>query len=317
MTQPNLAAPATHPPASLLKRVVRTVLPVQTRHVLRHVAWCARRPGVVGRSLGGVGTARVLWSPVWNELRRLASPAHEGRTYAVHAPEASFPMSCRVGSSDVDVFRQIFVEREYQCVEDLAEPRVLIDCGANVGFATAWFLSRYPTMRAIAVEPDPTNAEMLRRNLAPFGDRATVLETGVWSRPARLRVVRGAFGDGREWATQVVECAAGEPHDLVAVDIPSLIDRMGGGPIDVLKIDIEGSERELFAAGEPAWLATVQHLVIEIHGPELEKVVERAIPADEFSRSRSGELTCYRRDAARRPAGTVPRSREAAPARSA
>jgi FkbM family methyltransferase len=307
MSQPNaLSSPP--PQTPLLKQVVRALLPVSTRHVLRHVASCARHPEVVGRAMGVRGTVRLFWVPVWHELRRLTSTGGAGKTYALTAADAQYPMACRVGSSDVDVFRQIFVEREYQCVDDLAEPRWLIDCGANVGFATAWFLSRYPTMRAIAVEPDPTNAAMLRRNLAPFGHRATVVETGVWSRPASLRVVRGAFGDGREWATQVVECAPGEPHDLVAVDIPTLIAQAGGGAIDVLKIDIEGAEGELFAQGQPEWLASVENLVIEIHGPVLETLVDGAIPADEFSRSRSGELTCYRRTGARRAAAGASRT---------
>jgi hypothetical protein len=52
------------------------------------------------------------------------------------------------------------------------------------------------------LEPDSRNAAMARQNLAPSGDRATVIEAAVWLRDAPLEVRRGAFGDGREWSYQ-------------------------------------------------------------------------------------------------------------------
>jgi hypothetical protein len=44
-----------------------------------------------------------------------------------------------VGSSDLHVFRQIFVEREYGCLDDLADVRLIIDCGANAGYSSGSF----------------------------------------------------------------------------------------------------------------------------------------------------------------------------------
>ena len=293
MTNPGLTQPSIF--AAKLKIAAKVILPAPTRRVLRHIAYCVKRFGVMQAALGSSGSWRFLWVPIWNEMRRLISGNDPVGYFLLNARDAAHPMRCRYGTSDLDVFRQIFVEREYRCVSDLDNPLTMIDCGANVGFASAWFLSRYPRLQVVAVEPDPANVAAALENLAPFGSRVTILESGVWSRSAPLKVVRGAFGDGREWATQVREANPNETADLTAVDIPTLIKSTGRTRIDILKIDIEGSEGQVFSEAPTDWLDCVENMVIEIHGPELEILVDKAIPPEEFIKSRSDELTCYRR----------------------
>ena len=281
---------------SLAKAALQATLPDPTFHVVRHVGFCARSPARVLRALGPASAARFLCVPVWFELERLAAgPKRARRAYTLTTPDAKFPLRCRAGSSDAEVFRQIFVEREYAWLGELSAPRYLLDCGANVGFASAWFLSRYPGLQAIAVEPDPENAAVLRDNLSPFGARVTIQQHAVWSRSVGLKLVRGEFRDGREWAVQVREAAAGEAPDLHAVDIGSLMKGAGWERIDLLKVDIEGAEGEVFREPSVHWLERVQNLVIELHGPELEAVVDAALCRSEFERSQAGELTWYRR----------------------
>ncbi len=81
----------------------------------------------------------------------------------------------------------------------------MLDLGANVGFSAAYFLSAFPKARVVVVEPDERNLEMCKVNLAPYGDRVMLLHGAVWSRPTILRLSKGTFGDGLEWATQVAE----------------------------------------------------------------------------------------------------------------
>ena len=53
---------------------------------------------------------------------------------------SEFPVLMRTHTSDRDVLRQVFIQGEYQAVE-LSNPKTIIDLGANVGFASAYFLS--------------------------------------------------------------------------------------------------------------------------------------------------------------------------------
>jgi FkbM family methyltransferase len=81
------------------------------------------------------------------------------------------------------VFAQIFIQREYSCLDDLSVSNVdlVIDCGANVGYSSAYFLSRFPECNIICVEPDPSNFRSLEENMAPYKDRVKLINSGVWS----------------------------------------------------------------------------------------------------------------------------------------
>jgi hypothetical protein len=105
---------------------------------------------------------------------------------SIRAVGAAHPLWARTRSSDLYAFLQIFVRREYECL-NLIDGDLILDLGANVGYSSAYFLSRYPKSPVVAVEPDPRNFAMLQRNLAPYGSRATVIQAAVWSHSTKAR----------------------------------------------------------------------------------------------------------------------------------
>src|SRR5262249_26266347 len=78
-----------------------------------------------------------------------------------------FPVYARPETSDYAVFDQIFVENQYKFLPDLPKRSLIIDCGANVGYSAAYFLSRYPLFTLLPLEPEPGNFHMPIRNIAP------------------------------------------------------------------------------------------------------------------------------------------------------
>jgi FkbM family methyltransferase len=220
------------------------------------------------------------------------------RPYRLYSRDSRYGVWVRPGTSDLDVFRQIFLEREYACLDGVRSVQLVIDCGANVGYSSAWFLSRFPTCRVIAVEPDAGNYGQLVRNLAPYGKRAKSIRSGVWSRRVGLKFSETPYRDGREWSVQVREAGAGETPDMTAVDIASLLAEAGYPTISILKIDIEAAERYVFAENHKAWLGAVENLVIELHDDECRETFFRAIRGLPFQVTQSGELTVCRRVAA-------------------
>lgn len=52
---------------------------------------------------------------------------------------------------------------------------MIVDLGANLGITVADNARRYPEAQIIAVELDPENAELARRNTAPWADRVELL----------------------------------------------------------------------------------------------------------------------------------------------
>jgi FkbM family methyltransferase len=195
------------------------------------------------------------------------------------------PVWFRYGSSDLFVFWQVFLKEEYRSVPG---GRRILDVGANVGYASVYFLARDPESEVVAVEPDRRNAEILRRNLAPYHARATVVEGAVWSQPMGIKV--GSAAAGSEWAIKVRPCETGETPDVEAFDVPGILSHRDWEGVDVMKVDIEGAEVELFRSS-PSWITRVRAFAIELHGAACESSFKQALGQHHFTFRLSGSTT--------------------------
>lgn len=201
-------------------------------------------------------------------------------------PRASdHPLFVRASTSDIYVFEQIFVEREYRCLDGLRGIETIVDAGANVGFASAYFLSRFKRSKVIAIEPDDQNIRSLKRNLFGWKERAVVVEGAVWSESCMLDLRDDV--EAEAWARQVHKVTDGR---VPAYDMPTILDRYGIERLDLLKMDIEGAELNVFGASDLSWLKRVRNIVIELHGEECEKVFFSAVKDHGFTISRCDEL---------------------------
>ena len=226
---------------------------------------------------------------------------------SIRPRRTTYRFVARLGnSSDLDVFRQIFLFEEYAALRDIPSPRIILDLGANVGYSSAYFLSCFPAASVLAVEPDPANVDILRKNLAQYGERAKLLRGAVWAHKSRLKLSRGTFGDGREWATQVVDKQDDENSEGVeGFDIPTLLGMTGSECVDLLKIDIEGSELHLFSCSSRSWLPKVKNICVELHGDDCRMAFMSALEGFDYELSTSGELTICRNLNIRRTAARV------------
>jgi FkbM family methyltransferase len=181
-------------------------------------------------------------------------------------------------------------------LRELKEPSLVLDLGANVGFSAAYFLNVFPKARVVAVEPDERNMAICKANLLPYGDRVVLLHGAVWSKPGKLRLLKGAFGDGLEWATQVGELIGEEEtsEDVQAWDVASLIDMSGCTAVDLLKVDIERAELSVFGEFADGWLHRVRNICIELHGWDCEEVFFAALKNFDYELTHCGELTICR-----------------------
>jgi FkbM family methyltransferase len=195
------------------------------------------------------GRARALVS------RRLhRSP--ETSLAALPVPGSSYVVWARSDTSDLAAFRHVF-DGAYD-LELPAQPRLILDLGANVGYASVYFALRHPTARVIAVEPEPSNVAVLRRNVAGLPS-VVVVEGAVWPHAGRVSLQDPGKG---QWGMRVQ--AVGEGGKVRAVTIEELLKRTNADWVDLAKVDIEGSERELFSENT-GWLERVGALVLELH----------------------------------------------------
>jgi FkbM family methyltransferase len=239
------------------------------------------------RSLGWSAALRLRFSDLKARIG-----VSKSSLLKIKIKNAEYPLFMRIGSSDREVLGQIFIEKEYESIAP-SPPSMILDLGANVGYSSAYFLSRYPTAYVVAIEPDPSNYAICCRNLEPYGSRAKIVRGAAWPERCRLILERGSWRDGREWATQVrpTESTATSSDSIEGYDMPTLVGLCGSAEVDLLKIDIERSELELFSRNTESWLPRVRNLCIELHGPDCEAIFFRALADYSYDLSRTGELT--------------------------
>jgi FkbM family methyltransferase len=216
------------------------------------------------------------------------------RQVRMQPPGLAYPVTIRMfPSSDGFVFDQIFVHHEYTPICDrLANPKFILDLGANTGYASAFFASRFPAARILAVEPDPGNYKFCLRNVAPDGGRVNVMQGAVWGKQARLALTRENSCDGRDWSTRVVEAAPGTNAEVQGWDMKTLLDMAHQNDVDLVKIDIEGSEAEVFAANASQWLPRVRNICVELHDEKCREIFMRALNGYYYELGKYGEFTC-------------------------
>ena len=242
----------------------------------------------IGRGLQNMG---FLQSVAYKMHRVRTRFLREARPYTLRSRYAKYPLYCRPRTTDVQVFSQIFVGREYRCLDDIRHAEFIVDCGANVGYSSAYFMSAYEDAHVIAIEPDPGNFDALVRNLQPFGDRVQAIRSAVWPEPVDLVFAEDTRGEGLEWARRVRIAREHETETIKGIDLSTVLKNSGHDRISILKIDIEGGELALFSRGYEEWLPQVDCLVIELHGPECEAVFNRAISGQGFAVTSCDELT--------------------------
>jgi FkbM family methyltransferase len=203
------------------------------------------------------------------------------------------PVSLRYGTSDLNVFWQCFVREQYAGCLEWPTPRYILDCGANVGFASAYFLSCFPDSSIISVEPDSGNFAQLTENLKGFGSRAVSIQAAAWSSCESLYLQEDSVRPQNEWGVRVRDRAGDSDAKAQAwvpgFDIPALI-RFGRFPkINLLKVDVEGAEERIFS-GNCEWLALVDFVAIECHGVVCRDTVARALKRNDFVIYKRGEV---------------------------
>ena len=165
----------------------------------------------------------------------------------------------RPGSSDLATVWGAFARRYHLPPPELGTPGTIWDLGANIGLTVADFACRFPRARVLGVELDQENVALARRNTAPWADRCQVLHAAIWVADGEVRYQGwpGATSNYRLTGT-------GEGTPVPAVSLASLLREQDGG-VDYVKVDVEGTERELLRDGA-GWAEQVRCVKVELHG---------------------------------------------------
>ncbi len=183
--------------------------------------------------------------------------------FTVYRSDMDPGLEIREDSTDALVFHQVFILRDYQKCSSRDNVHVIVDAGAYVGYSAIYFAELYPHAFIYALEPEESNFQALLRNTRNYPN-ILAIQAALWNNDGTLEIVEREAG---QWSFTVQE-TQGLPNArrVPALSLKTLMDQYRIAGIDILKIDIEGSESTVFAQSScHVWLPRVQALVIELH----------------------------------------------------
>lgn len=207
----------------------------------------------------------------------------------------SYSCRLRLSGSDVWVFNQVIISKEYEIVLETFKaqfgslPFTIIDAGANIGLASIFFKMANPDSKILAIEPSHENFTLAMQNIQLNNfTEIELMERALWAAKKNLSIIND-FRDKMDWSLRVEEHSEGK----VAAITPAEAIHFFGDHVDLFKIDIEGGESQLFRKGnDMSWLFNVKAIAIEIHD-ELanRREIMDILKSSGFTITTHGELT--------------------------
>ena len=170
------------------------------------------------------------------------------------------PIYMRNHTSDVPMFYYIFEAKEYD-ISFPFEPKVIIDCGAHIGLGAVFFAHKFPNAIIYSIEPEKSNFELLVKNTEAYPN-IRCLNYGIWNKTTNLKILDVGLGN---WGYMTEEVSCKDETTIEAISIDEIMNRYGISQIDICKVNIEGTEKELFEQNTEKWLPHTKAIIIELH----------------------------------------------------
>jgi FkbM family methyltransferase len=169
-------------------------------------------------------------------------------------------IAVRPFTGDLFVLFEVLMEQCYFIPEAALSREgvhVILDCGANIGITAIFMACRYPNARIFSIEPNDENFALLTRNTIAE-PRIVPIRGAIVGYPRRT--VRLSTSEPA-WGNFITDQAEG--LEVPAFTVEQICENYGLPRVDLLKVDIEGAEREVFANGR--FMERVGVMIVELH----------------------------------------------------
>lgn len=172
------------------------------------------------------------------------------------------------GEPLMQIVREVWADRCYTPPGFEIRPGdAVVDVGAHVGAFTVLAAISAPRVTVTAVEPSPSLAPWLRRNVARNRLRnVRIVEAACGAEPGRAML----YGRGPECANSlhdgdVANGSVVPIAETAVIRLADVVDQLPGRACDFLKMDCEGAEYEILLGAEDGLLARIRLIAMEYH----------------------------------------------------
>jgi FkbM family methyltransferase len=180
----------------------------------------------------------------------------------------------------------VFCKQEYNVT---ARHRLIVDLGANIGIFALFAARKSPDAKILCFEPFPSTFKRLEDNIEGnnLGDRIQCRQLAVSGSRQTRAMATGGFGSTSSHLLEptTMDSSLVSVSCITFQDVLEEVERLyNSRTIDLLKIDIEGAEYELFDHVPLELLSQVQEVQMEYHFGGSKKAL--------FDKLESADLIC-------------------------
>lgn len=148
----------------------------------------------------------------------------------------------RPGTFDEMIAAEMVVQ--YQEI-DYTQVKTVLDVGGHIGFYANMLYTQNPEIEVISVEMAKDNYELLQQNISDLPNHKAIYGM-VYYGNSPVRTIRWKDGNtGSGTVLEITECVPEETHEIETATTRYTIEELAlmfTKPLDVLKLDCEGSE---------------------------------------------------------------------------
>ena len=187
-----------------------------------------------------------------NDIADIISQNSDSNTKK-YVVENGYKFVVREGSMDHGIINEVKHEYLDRLLQDDFAGKNVIDLGGHIGSFSIQ-VTKYlgPDSRVFCIEPLPDNVDMIKENidLNKLGDIISVHQMAVSSKSGKATLCISSDNTGGN-KLDMVESSSKQAIEVEVTTLSDIIDSFGGETIDLLKVDVEGSECPiLFPHGE-------------------------------------------------------------------
>jgi FkbM family methyltransferase len=177
--------------------------------------------------------------------------------------DLEYPLFMRTIRADMQSFVNAFIDPYLEKKPFMNDTAYVIDAGANIGYTAILFANWWPKAKIISIEPDPENYQLALKNTKAYSNVIVVLGS-VWNKDMKLKIEAGQE-DGFV-VREIKDGGSVDDQNLTkGISIDQLMKTYNMPRIDFLKMNIEGSEKEVFSENYTQWLPKTKAMLIELH----------------------------------------------------
>lgn len=213
--------------------------------------------------LQGIGQLKSCFSILkWRQAATLSMLNILKKSKKIKINVGDVGLFIRSSSPDFSVVKESLVYGEFDDIK-VYNPKTIIDLGANIGTSAIALARQFPDATIFAVEMEESNFDILRENIAPF-KKIVPVHAAVASASGTREIFDRKTGPWGYTIADTQNDTSELGQKIEALTLDSLCERFHIDKIDILKVDIEGAEKEIFEASG-RWLDITSSIVVELH----------------------------------------------------